>query len=105
MTDKIHKTWKKLFNRYDFNLDELYNSEDIVYPPREQIFRVFEMNVKKIRIVLLGQDPYHNPGQAHGLSFSVPTGISIPPSLRNIYKELKTVDKILKDQYIKKYRN
>jgi uracil-DNA glycosylase len=88
MTDKIHKTWKKLFNRYDFNLDELYNSEDIVYPPREQIFRVFEMNIKKIRIVLLGQDPYHNPNQANGLSFSVPDKVKIPPSLQNIYKEL-----------------
>ena len=89
MTGKIHKTWKKLFNRYDFNLDELYNSEDIVYPPKEQIFRVFEMNVKKIRIVLLGQDPYHNPNQANGLSFSVCDNVTIPPSLQNIFKEIK----------------
>jgi len=88
MTDKIHKSWKKLFDRYNFNLDGLYNSKDIVYPPREQIFRVFGMNVKKIRIVLLGQDPYHNPNQANGLSFSVPDKVKIPPSLQNIYKEL-----------------
>jgi uracil-DNA glycosylase len=89
MTDKIHKSWKKLFDKYDFNLDELYNSgEDIVYPPKELIFRVFSMNVKKIRVVLLGQDPYHNPNQANGLSFSVPENIKIPPSLQNIYKEL-----------------
>jgi uracil-DNA glycosylase len=88
MTDKIHKSWKKLFNKYDFNLDELYNNEDIVYPPREQIFRVFGMSVKKIRIVLLGQDPYHNPNQANGLSFSVQDKVKIPPSLQNIYKEL-----------------
>jgi len=89
MTDKIHKSWKKIFDKYDFNLDELYNSgKDIVYPPRELIFRVFSMNIKKIRIVLLGQDPYHNPHQANGLSFSVPDKIKIPPSLQNIYKEL-----------------
>ncbi len=88
MTGKIHKSWKKLFDRYNFNLDGLYNSKDIVYPPREQIFRVFGMNVKKIRIVLLGQDPYHNPNQANGLSFSVPDKVKIPPSLQNIYKEL-----------------
>jgi uracil-DNA glycosylase len=89
MTDKIHKSWKKLFDKYNFNLDELYDSgEDIVYPPRELIFRVFSMNIKKVRIVLLGQDPYHNPNQANGLSFSVPDNIKIPPSLKNIYKEL-----------------
>ena len=70
MTDKIHKSWNKLFNKYDFDLDKLYNGDYIVYPSRELIFRVFEMNVKKIKIVLLGQDPYHNPNQANGLSFS-----------------------------------
>jgi uracil-DNA glycosylase len=47
------------------------------------------MDVKNIKLVLLGQDPYHGPGQAHGLSFSVPIGIPIPPSLKNIYKELQ----------------
>ena len=88
MTDKIHKSWKKLFDKYNFNLDELYNGDDIVYPPRELVFRVFSMNIKKIRIVLLGQDPYHNPHQANGLSFSVPDKVKIPPSLQNIYKEL-----------------
>jgi uracil-DNA glycosylase len=88
MTYKIHKSWNKLFNKYDFDLDKLYNSEDIVYPPTEQIFRVFSINIKKIRVVLLGQDPYHNPYQANGLSFSVPDKIKIPPSLQNIYKEL-----------------
>jgi uracil-DNA glycosylase len=47
------------------------------------------MDVREIRVLLLGQDPYHGPGQAHGLSFSVPNGVAIPPSLRNIYKELQ----------------
>jgi uracil-DNA glycosylase len=87
--DNIHKSWKKLFKHYKFNLDKLYNSEDIIYPKKEHIFRVFSMDVKDIKILLLGQDPYHNPNQANGLSFSVDDGIAIPPSLKNIYKEIQ----------------
>ena len=89
--DKIHKSWKPLFDNYYFNIPELYESEKDgieIYPPKDQLFRVFEMDVNDIRIVLLGQDPYHRKGQAHGLSFSVPNGVAIPPSLKNIYKEL-----------------
>lgn len=84
-----HESWQKLFDQYDIDLDELYSEKEEVYPKRENIFRVFEMDVKEIKVLLLGQDPYHGPGQAHGLSFSVPSGITIPPSLRNIYKELQ----------------
>lgn len=86
-----HESWQPLFQMYEFDLDELYstNPPTIVYPKKEHLFRVFEMDVKDISIVLLGQDPYHGPNQAHGLSFSVPEGIAIPPSLRNIYKELQ----------------
>ncbi len=87
LVNMIDKTWQPLFDEFDFDLNDIYQGE--VYPPREQVFRVFEMPVDKIRVVLLGQDPYHGPGQAHGLSFSVPTGIPIPPSLLNMYKELK----------------
>ena len=83
----IDSSWKPLFDKLSINIDALYS--DTVYPPKELLFRVFEMNVHDINIVLLGQDPYHRPGQAHGLSFSVPTGMVIPPSLRNIFKELK----------------
>ncbi len=62
-----------------------------VYPPNNAIFNAFEQTpFDQVRVVILGQDPYHNIGQAHGLSFSVPEGIDIPPSLRNIYKELET---------------
>jgi uracil-DNA glycosylase len=60
-----------------------------VYPEKDNVYRVFEMDVREIKVVLLGQDPYHGPGQAHGLSFSVPTNVKIPPSLKNIYKELQ----------------
>jgi uracil-DNA glycosylase len=61
-----------------------------VFPLTENIFNAFKLcPYNKLKIVLLGQDPYHNPGEAHGLSFSVMPGIKIPPSLQNIYKELK----------------
>ena len=85
-----HKCWKPLFDQFEFNdINELYFGKDEVYPKKEYLFRVFEMDVREIKVLILGQDPYHGPGQAHGLSFSVPNGITIPPSLRNIYKELQ----------------
>ncbi len=62
----------------------------IIYPPGPSIFNAFEKTpFKKVKVVLLGQDPYHNPGQAHGLSFSVPRNVAMPPSLINIFKEIK----------------
>lgn len=62
-----------------------------VYPPNSEIFSAFDHTpFDKVRVVILGQDPYHGPGEAHGLSFSVKKGIRVPPSLRNIYKELKS---------------
>lgn len=63
--------------------------EHIVYPKDSDIFNAFNFtSLDKVKLVIIGQDPYHGPGQAHGLCFSVPNGIAIPPSLRNIYKEL-----------------
>ena len=62
-----------------------------IYPPRGQRLRAFELTpLDEVKVVILGQDPYHGPGQAHGLCFSVPEGIRIPPSLVNIYKELES---------------
>lgn len=84
-----HPSWAPLFEEYEFDIDSLYPAEREIYPLREHLFRVFEMDVTEIRVLLLGQDPYHGPGQAHGLSFSVPSGVTVPPSLRNIYKELQ----------------
>ena len=61
-----------------------------VYPPKDQIFTAFKLTPpERVKAVILGQDPYHEPGQAHGLSFSVQKGVDIPPSLKNIYKELQ----------------
>jgi uracil-DNA glycosylase len=62
-----------------------------IYPPGNRIFAAFDYTpFSKVKVVVLGQDPYHGDGQAHGLCFSVPDGISLPPSLINIYKELNT---------------
>ena len=71
----------------EFLLDE--RSKHKVYPPGKQIFSAFNFTpFDEVKVVILGQDPYHGPGQAHGLCFSVAPGIRIPPSLVNIYKEL-----------------
>jgi len=62
-----------------------------VYPPGNRIFAAFDYTpFSKVKVVILGQDPYHGDGQAHGLCFSVPDGVALPPSLVNIYKELTT---------------
>ena len=63
----------------------------VIYPPGQLIFNAFNTTpFHKVKVVILGQDPYHGPGQAHGLSFSVPAGIKPPPSLINIFKELRS---------------
>lgn len=62
-----------------------------VYPPKEQVFQAFNHTpFDAVKVVLIGQDPYHGARQAHGLSFSVPEGVALPPSLKNIYKELES---------------
>ena len=76
--------YKKL---YDF-INEEYSTRQI-FPPGDDIFNAFSFTpLEKVKVVILGQDPYHNVGQAHGLCFSVNKGVDIPPSLVNIYKEL-----------------
>lgn len=68
-------------------IDEYRNYE--IFPPADEIFTAFNLtSYKDVKVLILGQDPYHNIGQAHGLAFSVRDGVGIPPSLRNIYKEL-----------------
>ena len=72
-------------------LQKLKKNKVIFYPPGPLIFNSFNLTpLEKIKVVILGQDPYHGPGQAHGLCFSVPDGIKPPPSLLNIYKELES---------------
>lgn len=73
---------------YEFIKNEY--SEKVIYPPSGEIFSaLMHTPIDKIKVVLLGQDPYHEPGQAHGMSFSVKPGVKTPPSLQNMYKELK----------------
>lgn len=82
----LDSTYKKL----TFFLEKEYQKETI-YPEKNQIWQAFDWTpYQDVRVVILGQDPYHGPDQAHGLSFSVKPGIKTPPSLVNIYKELET---------------
>ena len=77
--------YKKL---YLFLKDEY--AHHIIYPKSDDIFNALHLTpLSKVKVVILGQDPYHEPGQAEGLSFSVPKGEKLPPSLQNIYKELQ----------------
>ena len=92
----MHKSWEEIFKNYP-KIDELnklietINKKRLtttIYPPKEQVFRVFDLALEDIKVVILGQDPYHNPDQACGLSFSVNDDVPLPKSLINIYKEL-----------------
>ena len=100
MDVKIEQSWKEALQG---EFDKPYFGElvrylhgekasgKVVYPPGSQIFKAFELTpLPQVKVVILGQDPYHGPGQAMGLSFSVPEGIPAPPSLLNIFKEIQT---------------
>ena len=98
MNVNIEESWKALLadqfeSEYFKNLVAFVKdayTKGVVYPPGKFIFEAFNRtSVDKVKVVLLGQDPYHNPDQAHGLAFSVQHGVALPPSLRNIYKELE----------------
>lgn len=81
---------KKYFSDIMAFLREEKSRGKIIYPAEKNIFNAIKFTpFKNLKVVIIGQDPYHNPGQAHGLSFSVPKNIPKPPSLRNIFKELK----------------
>ena len=94
----IHSSWKEElqaeFNSQYFSDLKAFLVEEkkknIIFPPGKLIFNAFDLTpFDKVKVVLLGQDPYHNTGQAHGLCFSVPEGIAFPKSLINIFQELK----------------
>ena len=99
MEVRIENTWKQALQE---EFDKPYFAELVsflhasknagtrIYPPGGQIFRAFDLTpLPEVKVVILGQDPYHGPGQAMGLSFSVPDGIPAPPSLKNIFKEIE----------------
>ncbi len=97
---QIHESWLEVLSDefekpYFADLKQFLVTEikagKTIYPPSPQIFAAFDQcHFADLKVVILGQDPYHGPGQAHGLSFSVNPGVQIPPSLKNIYKELHT---------------
>ena len=100
MDVKIEQSWKDALGSefdkpYFASLVRFLHTEKAegkrIYPPGGQIFKAFELTpVRDVKVVILGQDPYHGPGQAHGLSFSVPENMPAPPSLKNIFKEIET---------------
>ncbi len=103
---EIEKEWKLELQDYfagtDFKkLADFIRNEYVtkkVFPNPKTIFRAFELTpFSKVKVVILGQDPYHNDGQAHGLSFSVQDGVLPPPSLKNIYKEIESDTGVKKD--------
>ena len=96
---KLEASWKAVLadefkqpymrNLADFLREEKQQGK-VIFPPGAQIFNALNLTpLPQVKVVILGQDPYHGPGQAHGLSFSVPEGVAIPPSLLNMYKELQ----------------
>lgn len=100
MNVRIEQSWAQAlageFDKpYFVSLADFLHSEKdsgkVIYPPGSLIFRAFDLTpLDKVKVVILGQDPYHGPGQAMGLSFSVPDGIKAPPSLVNIFKEISS---------------
>lgn len=100
MTGLINESWKAVLEEefqkpYMNDLKEFLQKEKqegkVIFPPGSLIFNAFNHTpFNEVKVVILGQDPYHGNGQAHGLSFSVQRGVSIPPSLRSIYKELQS---------------
>ena len=94
----LRADWKKVLNielekEYIVSLNKLLTEKrelkKIIYPPQKSIFSCMDMTpFNAVKVVIIGQDPYHQPGQANGLSFSVNSGTAIPPSLKNIYKEI-----------------
>ena len=100
MDVKIQQTWKDALagefeKPYFASLVRFLHQEKaagkVVYPPGSLIFRAFDLTpLPEVKVVILGQDPYHGPGQAMGLCFSVPDGVKAPPSLKNIFREIET---------------
>jgi uracil-DNA glycosylase len=99
MDVKIEESWKTQLHEefekpYFKQLTEFVRSEyssQKIYPPAKLIFNAFDQcPFENVKVVILGQDPYHGPGQAHGLCFSVNDGVDFPPSLRNIFKEIQS---------------
>ncbi len=86
---ELKPEYSKPYYKELFNFVGKEYATHTVYPPGDDIFNAFHLTpLKNVKVVIIGQDPYHEPGQAHGLSFSVKPGVDIPPSLLNIYKEL-----------------
>ncbi len=94
------ETGKEYFRRLEDFLRGRSKENAVIFPPREKVFECFRLTDRNdVKVVILGQDPYHQPGQAMGLSFSVPEGVPVPPSLVNIFKEIRS--DLKRDSHIK----
>jgi len=84
------ETEKAYFQQIQSTISEQRHAGEVIYPSEQDVFNALSFtDVEQVKVVILGQDPYHGEGQAHGLAFSVPFGVKVPPSLVNIYKELQ----------------
>jgi uracil-DNA glycosylase len=93
----MHESWKPIlqnefeqpyFKELSAFLSDAYENRKI-FPPKTQVFSAFTTDISNVKVVIIGQDPYHGPGQAHGLAFSVQSSVAVPPSLVNIFKEIQ----------------
>lgn len=98
ITEKVNQEWesffieeleKDYFKKLLLEVEKEYN-EKTIFPAKENIFKIFNLAPKEIKVLIMGQDPYHGDNQANGISFSVKDGQKLPPSLKNIYKELNS---------------
>ena len=109
----MHESWKEFLNTefdkpYFKELSKFLKNEyenKTIFPPKQEVFSAFNTDLNDVKVVILGQDPYHTPGVAHGLAFSTKPGNKIPPSLQNIFKEIESdlghvVDR---DPYLKRW--
>ena len=87
LQDEFQKPYMKNLEQF---LSEETTKGAVVYPPYEKVFNALCFPFNDVKVVIMGQDPYHGEGQAHGLSFSVPEGVPPPPSLVNIFKEIRS---------------
>lgn len=93
----MHTSWKEILleefsKTYYLKLENMINDsyqEGNVYPPQDKIFRALQLPFSEVKVLILGQDPYHGPGQANGLAFAINQGMPLPGSLKNIFKEVK----------------
>ncbi|UWD34799.1 uracil-DNA glycosylase [Mycoplasma cottewii] len=95
--NNLNKSWNELFEKLNLNqeinnlIDQIYSDKETIFPKKEDVLKLFELSdLNNVKVVIIGQDPYHNYNQANGIAFSVTNQVKAPASLKNIFKELKS---------------